>query len=53
MIPPGNMTSEKTFSVVDYEVECQILFKLFKQHGISDCYNLLGGILEWQGEIVS
>ena len=27
--------------------------ELFKQHGISDCYNLLGGILEWQGEIVS
>jgi len=26
---------------------CQI----FKQQGIADCYNLLGGILEWEGEI--
>jgi rhodanese-related sulfurtransferase len=28
---------------------CQI----FKQKGIVDCYNLLGGILEWEGEIVN
>jgi len=27
--------------------------ELFKQYGISDCYNLLGGILEWQGEITT
>jgi rhodanese-related sulfurtransferase len=26
---------------------CQIL----KQQGIENCYNLLGGILEWKGEI--
>ena len=26
---------------------CQI----FKQHGISNCFNLLGGILDWQGEL--
>lgn len=25
---------------------CQI----FKQHGMSSCFNLLGGIIEWQGE---
>jgi rhodanese-related sulfurtransferase len=25
---------------------CQI----FKQHGMSSCFNLLGGIMEWQGE---
>ena len=28
---------------------CQIL----KQKGISNCYNLVGGIIEWQGEVVS
>lgn len=28
---------------------CQVL----KQSGIQDCFNLLGGILEWQGEVVS
>ena len=28
---------------------CQI----FKQQGIADCYNLLGGILEWQGDLKS
>jgi rhodanese-related sulfurtransferase len=27
--------------------------QLFKHHGIENCYNLLGGILEWQGEIES
>ena len=25
--------------------------ELFKQQGIEDCYNLLGGILEWKGEL--
>lgn len=25
--------------------------QLMKNHGITDCFNLLGGILEWQGEI--
>ena len=28
---------------------CQIL----KQSGIPDCYNLLGGILDWKGEVVT
>lgn len=28
---------------------CQVL----KQQGIAECYNLLGGILEWQGEITN
>ena len=28
---------------------CHIL----KQQGIADCYNLLGGIMEWQGEITN
>jgi rhodanese-related sulfurtransferase len=28
---------------------CQI----FKLNGFDSCYNLLGGILEWQGEINS
>ena len=28
---------------------CQIL----KQKGIVNCYNLLGGIIEWKGEIIS
>jgi len=28
---------------------CQLL----KHHGISDCYNLLGGILEWKGQLES
>ena len=28
---------------------CQI----FKQHRIKDCYNLLGGILDWEGKIVN
>ena len=28
---------------------CQIL----KQKGIINCYNLLGGIIEWKGEIIS
>lgn len=27
--------------------------QLFKQHSISNCYNLLGGILEWKGEITT
>ncbi|MDG1761730.1 MAG: rhodanese-like domain-containing protein [Flavobacteriaceae bacterium] len=27
--------------------------QLFKHHGISDCYNLLGGILEWKGQLES
>ena len=25
--------------------------QLFKQNGIETCYNLLGGILEWEGEL--
>ncbi len=28
---------------------CQI----FKQQGLSSCFNLLGGIMEWQGETTS
>ena len=28
---------------------CQLL----KQQGISDCYNLLGGIIEWKGNLIS
>ncbi|MDG1022784.1 MAG: rhodanese-like domain-containing protein [Flavobacteriaceae bacterium] len=28
---------------------CQI----FKQQGVSSCFNLLGGIMEWQGETTS
>tara|TARA_S200000501_G_scaffold367971_1_gene405144 strand:- start:1336 stop:1650 length:315 start_codon:yes stop_codon:yes gene_type:complete len=28
---------------------CQLL----KQKGISNCYNLLGGIIEWKGEVIS
>ena len=28
---------------------CQLL----KQHGISDCYNLLGGVVEWKGNLIS
>ena len=27
--------------------------QLFKQKGIINCYNLLGGIIEWKGEIIS
>ena len=26
---------------------------LLKQHGISDCYNLLGGVIEWKGNLIS
>ena len=28
---------------------CQLL----KQQGISDCYNLLGGVIEWKGNLIS
>jgi len=27
--------------------------QLMKQQGISDCYNLLGGIMDWQGPTTS
>ena len=27
--------------------------KILKQKGIVNCYNLLGGIMEWKGEIIS
>tara|TARA_B100001173_G_scaffold60691_1_gene51036 strand:+ start:1300 stop:1608 length:309 start_codon:yes stop_codon:yes gene_type:complete len=26
---------------------------LLKQQGISDCYNLLGGVIEWKGNLIS
>jgi rhodanese-related sulfurtransferase len=28
---------------------CQLL----KKQGISDCYNLLGGVIEWKGNLIS